>query len=394
MKNARFEYLIEKLAAEGLKHDYDSAFSDLMKIDSMAHKRANGYGVSVKTIYEAIDVDPIMFFKEISYYPEDSDFHYSDVMRDLMLLENALVPEEHKKYGGLGKIMPEFLKNDDAIFNFFGGGEPVKRKEVVLNEEIDMFNHIIGGIIKHKKAVIGGAALFLGLYLAGNALVNASKEEHGDATDRGIRQAELGISGAGAGLEGLNLLNDGNASAVTATPTFDYYDEEFKVGINIQDGIEGNVTNILKTLKDRAPKRYAEVIPYAPKVIVSTTGNNYYWDGDGFRKDDEIALNQAVINGGGMMDDPHQLGTAENLYGELIAAKISKNGEIKLLKDNYEAELYIHSSRAKIRVEFGLWTPEYANAWLERGGWFEAITGRRPTAEDMEGVDINKYLIK
>jgi len=225
--NKRFDECIEALEAEPHSPNYDSEFSRMTKIDSKAHELAKGYGVSVEIIYQSIDVDPAMFFKEIASDPDASDFHYSDVIRDLKLLENALVPEEHKKYGGLGKIMPEFLKNDYAIFNFFGGpkpvpaggGEPVKRKEVVLKEEMDVFDYIIGGIIKHKKAIaIGAVAALVGLY-ASNALVNASKEEHGDDTDRGIRQAELGISGAGAGLEGAASLFDGNASAVTATPT-------------------------------------------------------------------------------------------------------------------------------------------------------------------------------
>lgn len=83
------------------------------------------------------------------------------------VLESQLVPSGHRKYGGIR--LPEFLNNEDAFFGFIGkkpvpagaGGEVVKRKEIVLKEEMGYVDKIIDFIGRHKKALAAAGLVLL-----------------------------------------------------------------------------------------------------------------------------------------------------------------------------------------------------------------------------------------
>lgn len=149
MKN-KFNNLIEELSSEPRSLDYDSIFSSMLKIDSKAREIAKGYGVPVGQIYKAIDFNPEGYFSVFGSDAEGSDFAHSDIMCDLQVLEKQLVPEPHRQYGG--KLLPEFLNNEDALFGFFekpkpkpagAEGEVVMRKEIVLKEEMGYVDKIV-----------------------------------------------------------------------------------------------------------------------------------------------------------------------------------------------------------------------------------------------------------
>lgn len=228
MKNVKFESLVEELSSEPRSSDYNSVFSSITdidsknplisQIDSKVYQMSRKYGLSPEKIYRAIDVDQEQFLYECAQDPGAVDFHYSDVMSNLQALEKQLVPKGAAMYGGM-------MHNpiDDECAQLLPGkkpttteGEPVKRKEIILKEEMDFFDYIIQEIGKHKTAVVVGILGALGLYAVGNSLVKANKEQYTDDTDAGIANAEAQIFGASGVAAGSLLSNDTsvvNASA-------------------------------------------------------------------------------------------------------------------------------------------------------------------------------------
>lgn len=163
-----------------------------------------------------------------------------------------------------------------------------------------------------------------------------------------------------------------------------------QVTVYIQPGIKGNFTKMMGVMANRTPQFYDEIAPFLEgTTIVSTKGNNFYT-----LEDDMIALNDVVINLGGSDDVKKQLAGAASFYMEARGAMADKTGERGQFKNYYESELFQHSNKAKYRVAAGVDTKEDMNKWLKSNNWFEAIEGRRPTAEDIGDVDIEKYLIQ
>ena len=92
MKTNKLDILMEELSSEPRGHDYDSVFSSMLQIDSKAHEIAKAYGVPVEQVYKAINFYPKDFVSEFGANPKGSDFAYSNVMRDLQVLEKQIVP--------------------------------------------------------------------------------------------------------------------------------------------------------------------------------------------------------------------------------------------------------------------------------------------------------------
>ncbi|MBU4299919.1 MAG: hypothetical protein ABIF85_04820 [Nanoarchaeota archaeon] len=256
MKNDRFEYLIEGLAAEPHSPDYDSVFSSMIELDSRVREMSKKHGLSAEKIYGAIDVDPKIFFaeylkdkatgndKEENLYNDALRFYYPDVMEKLDDLEKQLVPVEHNKYGGISKTAPKHIREMTTFGaamivlmapppkNILGGkavsdsGVPAhKTEELPIKKAFDVIDYIMGGVIKHKKALaFGTVAALVGLY-ASNAIVNANKEEHGDATDAGISKvkAEIGVAGGAEGL--LEVGGNGSDNVTIRMPNGISYDK-------------------------------------------------------------------------------------------------------------------------------------------------------------------------
>lgn len=201
MKSTKFDYLAEEVQSELRKPDYDSAFSKFLQIDSKVHEISKAYDLPSKNIYSTIDVDPEKLFKECTNDADASDFHSSDVMRDLQILEEYLVPKEHRKYGGL----KEFLKEDHGL-TFWGinlsigkkpttdVGEPVKKQEVVYKPKMGYIDQFLGWVGKHPKLSAGGLiAVFVG-GIAVNEYGNNKK--FANYVDESIAKAQSGIFGA------------------------------------------------------------------------------------------------------------------------------------------------------------------------------------------------------
>lgn len=93
-------------------------------------------------------------------------------------------------------------------------GIPVSKDVYPVKKAFDVIDYII----EHKEAISWGLLGLLGLYVGAGAVNATKKDDGGDDTDRGIRQAEKQIFGAGTGIGGAAALIGGNASDVTATP--------------------------------------------------------------------------------------------------------------------------------------------------------------------------------
>ncbi|MCX9013034.1 MAG: hypothetical protein OIN66_18185 [Candidatus Methanoperedens sp.] len=204
MKNARFESLIEELSSEQPSPDYDFVFSRIMEIDSKVNQMSKKYGISERKIYEMTDAELRDIYSEFLNDPSAIDFHYHDTMGALEELESHRVPKkEHRNYGG--KIAPVAAAMAVLMAgspnDYIGRkpvtdvGEPGHREELPVRKAFDFIDYIIGGVRKHKTAVVVGIIGTLGLYAVGNSLIKA-KKEHADDTDAGIDKAKAQIFGA------------------------------------------------------------------------------------------------------------------------------------------------------------------------------------------------------
>lgn len=252
------------------------------------------------------------------------------------------------------------------------------------------------------------------LSAAGGGYAYMKKKDIGfDDIDSGIAYAKAKIFGSAFFGGGVPVAFDNvvpaNAS-VTATPTPDYYDSDFKVGIMIEKYKEyplfaNNVTNMFDVMKEKTPERYKEamnVFKQKPKKIVRTTENYNY------NSEREIGLTIGIEQLGGSDDIKKVLAADAYLYAEMMGSApelcimnklpdLCKEPRFNPTFNNnrYEGELYQHSNLAKYYVDAaGIQTKENMNKWLKEGYWFKSVEGRMPTPEDTEGVDIGKYLIQ
>jgi hypothetical protein len=183
-------------------------------------------------------------------------------------------------------------------------------------------------------------------------------------------------------------------ATVKGTPHYDWYDAELNVGVVIEKYDDTplfghNVTNMFRVMQDKTPERYREAMnafKQRPKKIVKS---ERWGEVINFNSEKLIGLASIIEQLGGSDDTKLVLGADAILYAEMMASTILE----KPLKNRYESELYQVSNLAKYRVDAGIDTKENMNKWLQEGGWFNAVVGRYPTNEDMEGVDIGKYLL-
>ncbi len=257
MKNARLESLIEELSSEPRSPDYDSVFSSMQRIDSKAHELAKGYGVSVEAIYKAMDFDPRAYITTGTDDPDSLDFSHSDVMRDLYLLEKQLVPEDDRKYGGVGKM----LENDEAIFNLFGerplpeGGEPVKRKEITLDEEKGYVDKFLLWAGKHPVLTAGGLlAIFFG---GGAALGQLYKSKDSEKTAAIPAAAIITADSPQPPLSATPTVNESAVKEHQFSPDIEFHGSEV---------YKQKMQKALEEIKRVDPKEYDEVMLYLEVV--------------------------------------------------------------------------------------------------------------------------------
>jgi len=124
-------------------------------------------------------------------------------MRDLEVLEKQIVPASHKQYGGI-RLLPEFLNNEDALFGLFEKprtteGEAVKRKEVVLKEDMGFFDKFAKFAGEHPYISAGVliGSLF-GISFAANAY-QSNKKAVDNYVNSGLSKAKAEISVGASG---------------------------------------------------------------------------------------------------------------------------------------------------------------------------------------------------
>lgn len=266
-------------------------------------------------------------------------------------------------------------------------GEPINRIEIVLKKEMGYVDRLIGWAGRHPYL---SAVCLLVIFLGGGIAVGQlykSKDSDGTTASAAITIDSLAPTPAPTVVA--------NASAKeTAVP--DYYDEVevngtvHKVGIYMQKNIQTNVTKMLSLMKEKTPERYKEVIPFLDGTHIVLSNSGYNWGAT----DGDIGLAPVVINLGGSDDITNQLAAISDFYMEARGIMADKTGERKQFKNYYESELFQHSNMVKYEVEAGIRSKEAVNKWLKSNNWFEAIEGRYPTAEELNGVDIEKYLVK
>ncbi|MBU4374277.1 MAG: hypothetical protein KJ714_07560 [Euryarchaeota archaeon] len=172
----------------------------------------------------------------------------------------------------------------------------------------------------------------------------------------------------------LTAYDDGGKSAVKSAmldvgekvkqpSDYDYYDENFKVGIMIEGDpqFKQNVTNLIETFKQVTPDDYADLIKYAPKKIEKSS-DIFSWYG-GPSNNDFIELPENVEDMGGSEDLEIRKKALPVIYGEMKSAMESKTGvEFSSAYDaimNDEKDFYDYG------IKIGLWNKEFANRNLE-----------------------------
>lgn len=175
-------------------------------------------------------------------------------------------------------------------------GEPINRNEIVLNKEMGYVDKLIGWARRHPY--LSAAGLITILLGGGLALGQLYKSRNSDGT------AAVSVISADSPTLALAQTPAPTPVQTVANATakehiFDYYDEEFKIGIMIEGSPtdKKNVSNLLKYFKERTPDFYADVISYAPKKIIESP-NSASWYG-GPKDEDSIELPRGIIDAGG-----------------------------------------------------------------------------------------------
>ncbi|TRZ54606.1 hypothetical protein D4Q76_02085 [archaeon] len=111
---------------------------------------------------------------------------YGDGIEDLKGLEKEMfVSADDRKYGGLSSGLPDFLKNENAIFGFTGGEFPTPTGinwKAVMETVMVVSAAVVGGIVLNKYS---------------------TDKKFADDIDSGITKAKAQISGAASGFFGL-----------------------------------------------------------------------------------------------------------------------------------------------------------------------------------------------
>ncbi len=153
-----------------------------------------------------------------------------------------------------------------------------------------------------------------------------------------------------------------NETAVpTATPSYDYYDEDFKVGINIEGLDKQNVKRLLQDFKEVTPDDYADLIKYAPKKIVRSP-DSFSWYAYNSTSD-EIQLPESLVRLGGNDNLEIRKRALPNLDTELVNAKQTKNNVI--FNTDYDGFMDDVKTKYNYGVKIGVWTREYADKSIE-----------------------------
>lgn len=263
-----------------------------------------------------------------------------------------------------GYFEKEFYKIADKVFKY-------PMKAIVSLADL---------MIEHPRVVIAATATGIGMggYYKYNTDKNFQKW-----VDDGVSKAKTGVFGISAYFSDffksapvIDKAVPANESVVatpqvteTPLPNYDYYDEECGCGIKyIEPSIKDNVTKMLKTMKEVTPNRYKEVIPYAPKKIVRSTGNyNYYARAIPPTKylpgsDDEIGLSRVTEVAGGSDNKISVIDATSRLYAEIKGAKTVKTNVT--FNNRYDREMFQNQGVADFNVEAGIWTQKQANAYL------------------------------
>ena len=150
----------------------------------------------------------------------------------------------------------------------------------------------------------------------------------------------------------------------TPIPSYDYYDEEFNLGIVIEGDqqLKQNVTNLIRTWKEATLDDYRDKYPYAPKKIVRSNDDRFNWYG-GAVDDDEIGLAKINEIRGGSDDIKTRLSGVVDMEAEFGNAKRSKTG-VKF-NSGYDSEMDVNKRKAEYSVRVGLWTQKQADNYLE-----------------------------
>lgn len=259
------------------------------------------------------------------------------------------------------------------------GGGIVKRGEIVLKEEMGYVDKFISWIGRHKKLTATGIiGLFgLGLYATNDTMKDKTDKTLKNSYERYFSKSSSKAAGAApVGIVGVEKINESKPSAApqaieTPQQNYDYYDKDFKVGIMIEGDamFKRNVTNMLNTMREVTPNRYAEVIPYAPKKIVRSTHNNNFFGTE------LIGLHKSTEQLGGADDLKTRLSGIAYLYGEMRGEKADKTGELEKLvinlnrsEANYKVEMFQNEGLVEYMLDENVqvWTQEQADAYLKR----------------------------
>jgi len=188
-------------AAKGLfereyHSDENQILDSLARIERKADKTAKQFGTNIDSIYDALGFDPVSYQLD-----SRNDAWLKETEQYAIEAMSALVPSEHRKYGGI-RLLPEFLNNEDALFGLFEKprtteGEAVKRKEVVFKEEMGYVDKLIGWVDKHKKLT---AAAIIGSLGFGAAVKYKADKQFADDVDAGLSKAKAEISASASGM--------------------------------------------------------------------------------------------------------------------------------------------------------------------------------------------------
>lgn len=193
-------------AAKGLfereyHSDENQILDSLTRIERKAEYAAKRFGTNIDYIYDALDFDPISYqldSRNDSWLKETEQYA-------MEAMQKIAVPAQHGNYGGKN-ILADFIADDNAIFGFFeksksnpagAGGEVVERKEIVLKEEIEYVDKLIGWVDKHKKLT---AAAIIGSLGFGAAVKYKTDRHFADDVDSGISKAKAEISAGASGV--------------------------------------------------------------------------------------------------------------------------------------------------------------------------------------------------
>ncbi|MBU3957738.1 MAG: PKD domain-containing protein, partial [Nanoarchaeota archaeon] len=193
-------------AAKGLfereyHSDENQILDSLTRIERKAEYAAKRFGTNIDYIYDALDFDPISYqldSRNDSWLKETEQYA-------MEAMQKIAVPAQHGNYGGKN-ILADFIADDNAIFGFFeksksnpagAGGEVVERKEIVLKEEIEYVDKLIGWVDKHKKLT---AAAIIGSLGFGAAVKYKADKHFADDVDSGLSKAKAEISAGASGI--------------------------------------------------------------------------------------------------------------------------------------------------------------------------------------------------